>query len=286
MLSLRGKDCNSYFFIKLERDLTPHEIGILEKLLHATVIENSQQILVIPRQGTISPWSSKATDLLRICGLPVTRIERGREDLEFDRMTETKEKVSIEDVFPRSITKKSLEYLEWEGLEEGLALQELERVNKAWGLALSKDEMQYLQKTFKRNLTDAELTMFAQVNSEHCRHKIFKSSWDIDGVEQVMSLFDMIRNTYQKNSNCILSAYSDNAAVLEGEEGEYFNFSRDKKYFKKRERINTLIKVETHNHPTAVSPFPGAATGSGGEIRDEGTMNYYFNLFSGCWTGI
>lgn len=164
-----------------------------------------------------------------------------------------------------------------------LALGELAKVNKAWGLALSKDEMEYLQKNFKRNLTDAELTMFAQVNSEHCRHKIFKSSWEIDGVKLDMSLFDMIRNTFQKNPDYILSAYSDNAAVLQGEEGEYFNFSLDKKYHKQREIINTLIKVETHNHPTAVSPFPGAATGSGGEIRDEG-MRIYLTVFSRCWT--
>ena len=264
-----------FYFLHLQRDLLQEELDQLQKLLNAkiTTIDDKQE-LVIPRKATISPWSSKATDVLKICGFPIIRIERGRIDVSFDKMTERISKYSAQEIFPVEIQKKSLQFLEWKGSDN--PLQDLEKVNVEWGLALSRDEMEYLVlKSASRNLTDAELFMFAQVNSEHCRHKIFKSSWEIDGEFMEKSLFDMIRNTFEKNSSLVLSAYSDNAAVLQGQIGEYFGFSESKKYQKIREAVNMLIKVETHNHPTAVSPFPGAATGSGGEIRDEGIQVYF-----------
>ena len=149
----------------------------------------------------------------------------------------------------------------------------LQEANLNWGLALAPDEIDYLIDSFSnRNPTDAELMMFAQVNSEHCRHKIFRASWTIDQQEKPYSLFDMIRHTFKCHPEYILSAYSDNAAVLEGFEGEslYPNPKNNFNYEIQTEMIHSVIKVETHNHPTAVSPFPGAATGSGGEIRDEG----------------
>ncbi len=170
--------------------------------------------------------------------------------------------------------------------DTALAISALKQANIEWGLALASDEIEYLVQHFMnpsngespRNPTDAELMMFAQVNSEHCRHKIFKCSWDIDKQAKPYSLFDMIRHTYNQNPELILSAYSDNAAVLQGFPGSQFiiNPQSGFKYEIQKERIDSLIKVETHNHPTAVSPFPGAATGSGGEIRDEGN---YFNYF-------
>ena len=150
----------------------------------------------------------------------------------------------------------------------------LVKADKEMGLALSPDEIDYLVKNFtelKRNPTDVELYMFAQANSEHCRHKVFGAEWTIDGVKQDKSLFQMIKNTYQLHNSNIFSAYKDNAAVMKGAvAGRYYADPRNNKYDFHNEEVDILMKVETHNHPTAISPFPGAATGSGGEIRDEG----------------
>jgi phosphoribosylformylglycinamidine synthase len=149
----------------------------------------------------------------------------------------------------------------------------LEHANTTLGLALSDGEMDYLVDNFttlKRNPTDVELMMFAQANSEHCRHKIFNADWTIDGVAQAKSLFAMIRNTYQQHPEGLLSVYSDNSAVMAGYEGKRFYAAADGKYVSSSEHRAILMKVETHNHPTAIAPNPGAATGSGGEIRDEG----------------
>jgi phosphoribosylformylglycinamidine synthase len=166
-------------------------------------------------------------------------------------------------------------------------LETLKKANQDWGLALDQQELSTLVQIFSntsRNPTDAELFMFAQVNSEHCRHKIFRASWTIDDQVMPHSLFDMIRNTYQLHPQHILSAYSDNAAVLQGFPSLLFypDSMQGFKYETKEELVHTLIKVETHNHPTAVSPFPGAATGSGGEIRDEGALSFYLFCRS-CW---
>ena len=149
----------------------------------------------------------------------------------------------------------------------------LVRANSELGLALSADEIEYLYANYadlRRNPTDAELMMFAQANSEHCRHKIFRADWIIDGEPQDLRLFDMIRSTTEASPNGVISAYSDNAAVIEGWRGQRLMPGRDRQYRYSDEAIQIVMKVETHNHPTAISPFPGAATGAGGEIRDEG----------------
>ena len=243
---------------------------------------------VMPRPGTISPWSSKATDIAHNCGLNnIKRIERGihyqlqliDEDgdlsdvhtLLHDRMTEFVFR-AIEDckqLFvehgPRPLSEVDL----LEGGQEALA-----EANIELGLALSQDEIEYLVDAYsalKRNPTDVELMMFAQANSEHCRHKIFNASWTLDGEAQDLSLFQMIKNTYAMHNKGILSAYHDNSAVIEGFSAHKLAPSPDSAEYRYEDtRLDILMKVETHNHPTAISPFAGASTGSGGEIRDEG----------------
>lgn len=248
------------------------------------------EILVVPRLGTISPWSSKATDIVHNCGLAdVNRVERGvvyfiqadKELLEtelerikpllHDRMTES--------VLPSLDTAEALfthtspaPLLSVDVIQGGRPA--LEKANQELGLALAEDEIDYLVESFVelgRNPNDVELMMFAQANSEHCRHKIFNASWTLDGQDQERSLFKMIKNTHEHNSEATLSAYVDNAAVMEGHKaGRFYPDSATKEYSFHQEDIDILMKVETHNHPTAISPFAGAATGSGGEIRDEG----------------
>lgn len=252
--------------------------------------EGQQSLLVLPRPGTISPWSSKATDIAHACGLnAVLRIERGiRYALQsvpalqageiaaagaalVDPMTEAlvadpgEAARLFETHAPRPLRTVPL-------LAEGKAA--LVRANAALGLALSGDEIDYLAGNYtrlERDPTDVELMMFAQANSEHCRHKIFRGEWIIDGVPRPENLFGMIRSTTEASPDGILSAYSDNASVIEGWHGARLLTTAEKRQYRYAdEPIHILMKVETHNHPTAISPFPGAATGSGGEIRDEG----------------
>ncbi|HET7809180.1 MAG TPA: hypothetical protein VFL16_01250, partial [Steroidobacteraceae bacterium] len=284
-------------FVDLERELDARERALLGRLLTYGPREDAvrpapagaAELVVVPRFGTISPWSSKATDIARVCGLDaVRRIERGvvwsigtsrtvsREELLelaaplFDRMTETVllRRADAARLFAREATRP----LRSVSLAAGR--EALVKANAELGLALSDDEIDYLVTNFtalKRDPTDVELMMFAQANSEHCRHKIFNADWIIDGQKQPKSLFAMIRNTHAKNPAGVLSAYRDNAAVMEGALGKrYFPNPENDIYAAIDEPIDILMKVETHNHPTAISPFPGAATGSGGEIRDEG----------------
>ena len=246
--------------------------------------------VVVPRPGTISPWSSKATDIVQNCGLTtLRRIERGiafqvevsaplgESDLLVldgflhDRMTQAvlpdhaSASVLFERADPRPL--QTVDIL-------GRGIEALVQANKTMGLALAADEIDYLYESFNhlnRNPNDIELMMFAQANSEHCRHKIFNASWTVDGVEQTHSLFGMIRNTHAVSPDNVLSAYKDNAAVMTGSvAGRFFPDPASKQYGYHEEPIHILMKVETHNHPTAIAPHPGAATGSGGEIRDEG----------------
>ncbi len=238
---------------------------------------------VVPRPGTISPWASKATDIAHMCGLEsVRRIERGilytidadgdiPLSLLHDRMTEAVF-TSLEACAALFATHEPRPLGEVDTRGQGRAA--LEQANIDLGLALSADEIDYLADAYaalERNPTDVELMMFAQANSEHCRHKIFNADWIVDGETQAHSLFQMIRNTHAQHSDGILSAYHDNSAVIEGFAGQRFAPLGDAAtYGYQPARLDILMKVETHNHPTAISPFPGAATGSGGEIRDEG----------------
>jgi phosphoribosylformylglycinamidine synthase len=283
-------------FADVERNLDEAEQATLARLLtygpSAAVEEpQGQLLLVIPRLGTISPWASKATDIARNCGLAaIKRLERGvayyvsrgegsLTDHELkqiaaqlhDRMIEQVME-SLDEAEGLFLTQEPAPMRQVDILGGGKA--ELERANSEWGLALAPDEIDYLVENFTalgRNPSDAELMMFAQANSEHCRHKIFNADWIIDGKEQEKSLFAMIRNTHQKNPGRTLSAYKDNSAVIEGyEAGRFFPEPGGNDYRYHTEPMAILMKVETHNHPTAISPFPGAATGSGGEIRDEG----------------
>lgn len=248
--------------------------------------KTKQEVLVLPRFGTISPWSSKATDIAHNSGLAgVRRVERGVVYyLNADKNIETKQvahllhdrmtEIVLSD-FAQAEALFSLQTPESFETVDVLAHGKtaLQKANKTWGLALSEDEIDYLANAYRdieRNPTDVELMMFAQVNSEHCRHKIFNADWIIDGKKQPKSLFKMIKNTYESSSENICSAYSDNAAVLNGALADrYFPDPDDNVYKKHREEMPIVIKVETHNHPTAIAPNPGAATGTGGEIRDE-----------------
>ena len=242
-------------------------------------------VTVLPRPGTISPWSSKASDIFAICGLTsVLRVERGvrwylegdqeainRADVHsllFDRMTEAP---CAEQQFDSVFTAGPVRQL------SRIALDDLPAANIELGLALSDGEIDYLVRSFAalgREPTDVELMMFAQANSEHCRHKVFNASWTVDDTEADLSLFQMIRNTHKQiNGRGVLSAYSDNAAVIEGPQQDRLQVNPQSRRFEfVNEDANVLMKVETHNHPTAIAPFAGAATGSGGEIRDEGAV--------------
>lgn len=255
------------------------------------VEEANSQLLVVPRLGTISPWGSKAVDILHNCNLgSVLRIERGivYSSPEFVRMdAEVRQKIIklLHDPMTESVLTQLNQADELFAQQSPQPLKTVSilehgkdalfKANQQLGLALSEDEMDYLVEAFtglNRNPTDAELMMFAQANSEHCRHKIFNAEWEIDGRPQEHSLFQMIRHTYRENPQGILSAYSDNGAVLEGSVADRLLVGTDRSFGYSHEPVHIVIKVETHNHPTAISPFPGAATGSGGEIRDEGAV--------------
>ncbi len=278
-----------YYFVDVESPLDDHQQRSLRSLLSdAELVSSSdldfqQGFLVVPRLGTISSWSSKATDIALNCGLQhVKRIERGAfytvDGLETSSMTMHCHDPLIESVLTQSceldelfshVSPKPLQSFDL--LAGGLA--NLQRINDQLGLSLSDNEMQHLLQLYtdlQRNPTAAELMMFAQVNSEHCRHKIFNGHWTIAGVEKTKSLFAMIRNTQQQHPDNALVAYSDNAAVLVGHSAQHF-FPVGASYMYQPQQIDygIVLKVETHNHPTAIAPFPGAATGSGGEIRDE-----------------
>lgn len=286
-------------FVHASRELTKAEEERLASLLTygdaAEDVRADLAFMVVPRLGTISPWASKATDIVKNCGIEgVLRVERGtvyslalkapltQEEAAqaagvlHDRMTES--------VVARDFPAENL-FVELEGrpmatvalVEEGRPA--LERANVEMGLALSPDEIDYLTDAFTkigRNPTDVELMMFAQANSEHCRHKIFNARWTVDGEEREETLFGMIRRTHKMAPQGTITAYADNAAIFEGAEvtrlyprpGSGNEFGRV--FERKDEMTHTVFKVETHNHPTAISPFPGASTGSGGEIRDEG----------------
>ena len=292
------KDIHSEYLhiVWCEKKIAASEKDTLEKILHygpkAQVLDfKDNSIITIPRPGTISPWASRATDIANHCGLyDIKRIERAvavyielkngallSEDQKkvlalylHDRMTE----VSIFNLDDAKalfshLAPKPIQYAEM--LEHGKKV--LNDFNKNLGLALSEDEIDYLFNYFtsiKRNPTDVELMMFAQANSEHCRHKIFNADWIVDGEKQSKSLFGMIKNTHQLHPRNTVVAYSDNSSIVEGAKINRFYPNQNGVYDNHEELTHFIMKVETHNHPTAISPFSGAATGAGGEIRDEG----------------
>jgi phosphoribosylformylglycinamidine synthase len=295
-LPAQGVQASYVHLIETSAELSERDRQILQAILtygprRTTEAATGVELVVGPRPGTLSPWSSKATDIAHICGLgAVQRIERviaftidvaghalsaaqqrQLNALLHDRMTQAVfPDLAACDVLFRHETPRPMSSVPV--LAEGRAA--LVAANQSLGLALAEDEIDYLVNAFTtlgRDPNDIELMMFAQANSEHCRHKIFNATWDLDGQRQDHSLFQMIRNTYQLHSDGILSAYKDNAAVFAGNRGgRFYVDSRTGEYAAHDEEIHILCKVETHNHPTAISPFPGAATGSGGEIRDEG----------------
>lgn len=296
-----------YHFIDASAPLSPEDTERLTAMLTygepvpETLYEGAlEEFFVIPRLGTISPWASKATDIAHNCGMAhVHRIERGvaykvilksgilgtgigapkrlsTEEAQavagllHDRMTESVLRSADEAV-------RLFDELEGKALEAidvlGQGRDALVRANTELGLAMSEDEVDYLFEAFtkaRRNPTDVELMMFAQANSEHCRHKIFNADWVIDGVKQDKSLFQMIKNTHQLQPKGTIVAYSDNSSIIEGASVTRFHPRAGGEYAPSTELVHILMKVETHNHPTAISPFPGASTGAGGEIRDEG----------------
>lgn len=296
-LNVRRISAQFVHLYQAEPALTEAEQDVLGQLLTYGPTRQAHeggdfQLVVTPRHGTISPWSSKATDIVHNCGLTsVKRVERGivyriDGDLDaaqwelvqgylYDRMTESTfagiEQAEVLFTHARPAPMSSVDILA-DGRDA------LSRANINLGLALADDEIDYLVDNFRalgRNPNDIELYMFAQANSEHCRHKIFNADWTIDGEEQAKSLFKMIKNTFASTPEYVLSAYKDNAAVMEGSTaGRFFPapFGAEAagEYGYHNEDIHILMKVETHNHPTAIAPYAGAATGSGGEIRDEG----------------
>ena len=278
-------------FIDSDKDLSTSNKKTLDKLLNYAPeidLKNSQHSVTIsPRIGTISPWSSKASDICKLCGLSViSRVERGI-NYHFDRKINAQELIIILELVMdkmteshlREINDSDLLFSEFKPNEFNsidiltFGKSAITDANNELGLALSESEINYLFESFialERNPRDVELMMFAQANSEHCRHKIFNADWTIDSEEQAISLFGMIKNTYKQNPEGLLSVYSDNSAVMNGYDSNYFETNEEGIYQTRVAEKAVLMKVETHNHPTAIAPDPGAATGSGGEIRDEG----------------
>ena len=296
--SLARLDAQYWHAVDCAQALTETQLAVLRSLLcygaRQELLQGLPELGVVgPRVGTLSPWSSKATEIARTCGLAaVRRVERltiwrgqgVRDDVlepeeraqvlavVHDRMTESvlrsvnEAHVLFESAPPAPVGVVDL------GTE---GLRALENANQSLGLALDASELGYLLEEYRaagRNPTDAELMMFAQANSEHCRHKIFNATWHVDGKPSGHTLFGMIRTTHEANPRGTLVAYRDNASVIEAAEpiDRFRPAARGRQYSYVRQEVGILMKVETHNHPTAISPYAGAATGSGGEIRDEG----------------
>ena len=293
--SLQALDTSWLYLVENCGVLSSDQIGLLRHILSVKAAISSQttlenQFIVSPRLGTISPWSSKATEILDHCGLAAGgRVERamlvtveGWSALTIDEQNLVK--AAMHDRMTQSVLPQLGSCIELFSNQEPAPVKRLAdlnalttdiaSLNSELGLALSTDEIEYLVTNYQRLgrcPTDVELMMFAQANSEHCRHKIFNAEWKIDGQPQTNTLFGMIRETYKHSPENVLSAYKDNAAVMVGYSGaRFYPQSSDCRYRYFDEDIHILMKVETHNHPTAIAPFAGAATGSGGEIRDEG----------------
>ena len=296
--SVKSIEAQFIHFVDISEPLTIDENDTLTMLLSygqewgSANIHGTQTFIIVPRLGTISPWSSKATDIVKNIGLDkITGLERGilfaiegtLTDVEFtnvkDQLHDKMVNTVLHDLEQCSIIfdkqePTPLTYIDV--LKDGV--DAIKKIDTTLGLALNEQEIEYLNQSYidlGRNPTDVELYMFAQANSEHCRHKIFNASWSINEVLQDKSLFDMIRNTTKSSPDGVLSAYKDNAAVIKGSVGgRFYPDPKTNVYGFNEEPVDILIKVETHNHPTAISPHSGAATGVGGEIRDEGATGF------------
>ena len=270
-------------YIDQDRNIDLHQLALLLSTEEELTAINDTQAIIAPRIGTISPWSSKATDILQHCGFnSIIRIEMAKlcnfnalidhskvlESTLYDRMMESLYKNTNDLLMLFDEHKPHPE--QYVSIVDNS--KKLDEANNKLGLALSESEKQYLIQNYEKidkHPTQTELMMFAQANSEHCRHKIFNAQWNINGQLQEKSLFSMIRNTEARTPNPAISAYKDNSAVFTGGQAQRWLINEKGQYIKSNIQTDILIKVETHNHPTAISPFPGAATGSGGEIRDE-----------------
>ena len=276
-------ECIEVFLVSAEESC--NDLDKCKRILGCEELAKEFDFFVGPRRSTISPWSSKTEDIFKNIGIVgISRIERfygfkisnlepnSNLDLSsvFDRMTQSIYSTAEELAeFFFELDKRGLGEID---IISG-GKKALEDANTKYGFAISNDEIDYLldfYNSINRNPTDAELMMFSQANSEHCRHKIFNTDWQVDGDEKEDSLFQLIKNTSKESPKNIISAYKDNAAIVEGVNTKRLSVNDDQTYELIQEKINSTIKVETHNHPTAISPFPGASTGSGGEIRDEG----------------
>ena len=283
-------------FVHVKSPLSDEQKNVLSALLnygedYPAAKQSGKLYVVIPRIGTISPWASKATNIAHNCGLDaISRIERGvAYTVAVDQLNADEEQVLLAEIHDRMVETVLYDLADAAQLFASSEPAPLKSIavltegrnalvdaNNALGLALAEDEIDYLLEAFQklgRNPNDIELMMFAQANSEHCRHKIFNADWTIDGQAQEKSLFGMIKNTYHQNSENVLSAYADNASVITGSKaGRFFPQPTTGQYASHLEDVHILMKVETHNHPTAIAPFSGAGTGAGGEIRDEGAV--------------
>ncbi|HEY7886442.1 MAG TPA: phosphoribosylformylglycinamidine synthase [Cellvibrionaceae bacterium] len=283
-------------FVDLAAPLSETEHAVLAQLLtygprmDELPSDDGQLVVVVPRFGTISPWSSKATDIAHNAGLfQVNRLERGISYRISGTIADDEKQAVMAELYDRMVETALDSFDAAAGLFDhhspaeqtsvdilGGGREALVEANNNLGLALADDEIDYLVENFEklgRNPVDVELMMFAQANSEHCRHKIFNASWTLDGEQQSRSLFKMIKNTNELGGEDVLSAYADNAAVVAGPvAGRFYPDPATCEYGYSNEAVNLLMKVETHNHPTAISPFSGAGTGAGGEIRDEGAV--------------
>ena len=279
-LKAKNIDSSRLLYAVWAENLSEKDFSVLKNLLNAEVLKkstvNAQFFLISPRIGTISPWASKATEIAERSGLKVSRIEKlilfeGKAFDEADHLHDPMTESVLKDFDEINTLFENPEPAPLTEIENNA--ESLEKANQALGLALNDEEKAYLHEIFKaegRNPTDVELMMFAQMNSEHCRHKIFNADFVIDDIPQEKTLFQWIQKTHETAPQGTVLAYADNAAILEGSEIERLYPNANGEYAFHTEKTLPLIKVETHNHPTAISPFAGAATGSGGEIRDEG----------------
>ncbi|MDP4590047.1 MAG: phosphoribosylformylglycinamidine synthase, partial [Burkholderiaceae bacterium] len=306
-LPIAGIQARYEHFVWLHQSLTTEQQNLLSNLLdYGVPLDNPSDeassivLRVLPRLGTVSAWASKATDIAHNCGLSeVHRIERGvrysvtlkRGLLKASKLNETQLKQLAQALHDRMTeTVVDVEFnadqlfvsLPGKPMQTVDVMQggrtALEHANQSMGLALSPDEIEYLVDAFNmlgRNPSDVELMMFAQANSEHCRHKIFNAQWVIDGQPSDKTLFGMIRETHAAQPLGTVVAYSDNSAIMHGGQAVRFRpdpiaHAQPSVYTRQSQLVHTIMKVETHNHPTAIAPFEGASTGAGGEIRDEG----------------